>query len=117
MFTTFVIHALAGYCGTPPSVEFFQWLRTLKSPPIPDDPNDDPRAGDPNPQPSILWSLTTGIAGGIFGGLILNRLFPENPVIGIAGAYMGGRILSDLSHLIRKNPFTRQTNQINRDRK
>ncbi len=112
MFTTFVIHALAGYCGTPPSVEFFQWLRSLKIRIVPKDPNDDPRAGDPDPQPSILWSVFTGFTGGIIGGLILSRLFPENLVIGIIGAYIGGRILSDLSYLIRKNPFTKQANQI-----
>ena len=118
MFTTFVVHALAGYCGTPPSVEFFQWLRTLKIPPIPRDPNDDPRAaGDPDPQPSILWSVGTGFAGGIAGGLLLTRLFPENPMIGIAGAFIGGRILSDLSYLVRKNPFTKKSNQFNQGRK
>ncbi|HMO39454.1 MAG TPA: hypothetical protein PKC76_12895 [Saprospiraceae bacterium] len=112
MFTTFAIYALMGYCGTPPSVEFFQWLRSLPSPPVPDDPNDDPRAIRLNLQQSILWSVFTGFAGGIVGGLILSRLFPENPVIGIVGAYIGGRILSDLSYLMRKNPFTKQANQI-----
>lgn len=90
-------HALAGYCGTQPSVEFFKFIREILKWYIPKgDPVPGPKEGDPNPQPSLVWQIGTGILGGLAGFALAKVALPENPVYTLGAAYIGGRVMSDV---------------------
>jgi hypothetical protein len=100
----FLFHALIGYCGTMPSVEFFNFIRELGKIccPTAKDPNDSPYAlGNGNPQPSRLLKTGLGLVGGIVGYGIAIKLLPENPAYTIGAAYAGGRIFSDAFAVFR----------------
>ena len=80
----YLIWALGGWCGTPP-YWWYWWLRHLPPPPPPPDP----------------WWMTRvlGIAGGIAGGWLVQSTYGaamSDPMPGIIGAVIGGRVLSDI---------------------
>ena len=84
-----IVWALAGWCGTP-------W----RHPPIPPSP-------DPEPW---LFVKIVGILGGLAGGWFLSRMFDGTPLPALTvgyvaatsvGAFIGGRVLSELASVLR----------------
>lgn len=73
---TYLIWALAGWCGTP----WRHWPRPTPPPP-----------GDP-----WMWWKAAGILGGLGGGILAASLFDSDPMPGILGAFIGGRVLGDV---------------------
>ncbi len=74
----YLIWALGGWCGTP----WRHW------PPPP-----------PGPDPWWWMSRVLGIVGGIAGGWLVQSTFGaamSDPMPGIVGAVIGGRVLSDI---------------------
>jgi hypothetical protein len=72
----YLIWALGGWCGTP-------W-RHWPAPP------------GPGPDPWWAWKIA-GIIGGIAVGALVNSLFAADPMPGIVGSVIGGRVLGDLA--------------------
>lgn len=97
-----ILHALIGYCGTMPTVEFYEWLRNLRIELPIKDPNDSPVAlGNGTPEPDRLWKIGLGLVGGLIGYGIASQLLTESPVYTMGAAYAGGRILSDAVSTLR----------------
>lgn len=107
--SVFVIHALAGYCGTLPSVEFYQWVRAILKefvPPLPREPG--PKGGNPDPQPDRIWQIGTGTIGGLAGLGLAVMTLPETPIYTLGAAYIGGRVISDVVTGVRYRIRSRQ---------
>jgi hypothetical protein len=69
---------LAGWCGTP-------WRHWPPPPP---------------PGPDPWWAVKVlGVIGGVGGGWLFHAL-SSDPMPGIVGAFIGGRVLSDLGGAI-----------------
>lgn len=100
--TTFLfLHALVGFCGTMPSVEFFKWVRELHIVLKEKDPNDSPVArGNGTPEPDIYFRGIAGLLGGVLGAVIVKETLTD-PVYTLAGAYALGRFLSEAVSLVR----------------
>ena len=97
-----IFHALIGYCGTMPSVEFYEWLRGLKIVLPYKDPMDNPIAlGNGTPEPDRFLKVGAGLVGGLLGYVVATNVLPENPAYTIGSAYIGGRVLSDAVSVIR----------------
>jgi hypothetical protein len=91
MTTFFVLHALVGFCGTMPSVEFYKFIRELlKNYVPPKEPEPGPVDGNGNPEPSIYWRFGAGLVGGLLGAVIVKGTLSE-PVYTLAAAYASGR--------------------------
>jgi hypothetical protein len=85
-------YLIAGWCGT-----------RGPRPPIP------PQPPDPDPWSRYLIDGVIGALGGLVGGFLFASLFgidvatDVGVLIGVAGAFFGGRILSDLARLAMPN--------------
>jgi hypothetical protein len=100
--TTFLfLHALVGFCGTMPSVEFFKFFRELlKNYVPPSEPVPGPKEGNGTPEPDIYWRYGAGLLGGVLGAVLVKDSLSE-PLYTLAGAYAGGRFLSEAVSLVR----------------
>lgn len=103
-FETYFLYSAIGYCATMPSVEFYRYLGKILTnfvPPV-KDPQDSPVAGNPDPEPDYIWTVASGLAGGLAGGFLGSLVFKENPAYVLGAAFAGGRILSDVTALVRR---------------
>jgi hypothetical protein len=101
MTTFFVLHALIGFCGTMPSVEFFKWVRELHIVLKERDPMNSPYAsGNGTPEPDIYWRSFAGLLGGVLGAVIVKDTLTD-PVYTVASAYAFGRFLSEGVSILR----------------
>jgi hypothetical protein len=101
----FVVWAIAGWCGTGTLRYQFllQWLRRIRFPPPPPDP-EWPIDGFVGPRPWI--EALIGIAGGLAGGLLFNSMATGEVLTRVDlaatsfGALLGGNLLSRVFSLI-----------------
>lgn len=86
-FALLAFHALIGYCGTLPSVEFYQFiaeiLKNFKEP-LPREPGSKGR----------FSKIAAGIVGGLVGLFFATQALPDNPVYTLSAAYVGGRLMN-----------------------
>lgn len=117
-------YAIAGYCGTRSKSSgrvvivkgqgpddgpaYFIYLKdkplipNLEPVPVPH-PEwqiDFAKLGHPDPFPA-LWSIGTGLVGGLMGGFVGSVAFPDSPVFALAGAVFGGRIINDVVNALK----------------
>lgn len=92
MVTSIVLYVGLAYCGTMPSVEFYQFLRVLTKGLVllEKDSNLNPKAI----KRQMLVSTLAGVVGGTAVGLLLNSTTKE-PYIAMTGVYIAGRIIYD----------------------
>ena len=85
----YLFFALAGWCGTP-------WPGRWPGP-------------KPDPDPNPWFSKIAGVVGGLLGGLAISRILtvstvpdtaPALTLAMLAGAFIGGRVLSDIAIII-----------------
>ncbi len=92
MFTSVLFYAGLAYCGSMPSVEFYQFLRVLTKGLVllEKDPNLNPKAI----KRQMFLSTLGAVVGGTLAGLALN-IATKEPYIAMAGAFIAGRVLYD----------------------
>lgn len=92
MVSSIIFYAGFAYCGTMPSVEFYQFLRALTKGLVifEKDPNLNPKAI----KRQMVVSTIAAVVGGTIAGLVLNNTTKE-PYMAIVGAYIGGRVIYD----------------------
>ena len=125
MLSSILLYAFSGWYGTPSDEYFWQLIKKAKiwwkeKEPGPDDGPMitvviNPKVVIPERPPKPNWTVTfsqpdpfplgrvlVSVIGGIVGGLLVNSLYPESPIMGLAGAAIGGRVFNDLKNAFFK---------------